>query len=368
MARLLVTGGAGFIGANFVHYWRRRHPEDRIVVLDALTYAGHRASLPDEDRTLRFVHGDIVDRAADESLLREEAIDTVVHFAAESHVDRSIEGPERFVEVNVNGTCALLEAARRVWGDDTSGRRFHHVSTDEVYGTLGPRDAAFTEATPYAPNSPYAASKAAADHLVRAYNETYALPVTLSNCSNNYGPYHYPEKLIPLFIVNLLEGRELPVYGQGTNVRDWLHVEDHCSGIEAILERGTAGRTYNIGSRNEKTNLEVVEQLCTAVDTAFEGDGGLAGRFPEAPPAGGKACRERIRFVADRPGHDFRYAIDATRLEEELEWRPSVGFAEGLEATVRWYLDNEPWWRSILDGGGYRAWIETQYGERSGGG
>jgi dTDP-glucose 4,6-dehydratase len=365
MARLLVTGGAGFIGANFVRRRLRRRPDDRIVVVDALAYAGNRASLPDEAATpgLRFVHGDIADRGLVEALLRDEAIDTVVHFAAESHVDRSIHGPERFVEVNVVGTQRLLEAARRVWADGGSDRRFHHVSTDEVYGTLGPDDPAFTERTPYAPNSPYAASKAAADHLVRAYHETYDLPVTISNCSNNYGPYHYPEKLVPLFIVNLLEGRDLPVYGTGANVRDWLHVEDHCRGIERILEAGTPGEVYNVGSRNERTNLEVVEALCAAVDAAFAGDGDLARRFPQAPPARGEASSERIRFVRDRPGHDQRYAIDPTKLETELGFASRVEFAAGLRETVDWYVGHEPWWREILSRGSYREWIASHYAD-----
>jgi len=363
MSRLLISGGAGFIGANFVHYWSRQHPGDRLVVLDALTYAGNRSSLPDlgEER-LRFVEGDIRQQESVKAILSEEAIDTIVHFAAESHVDRSISGPRHFVDVNVLGTLAMLEAARETWlGDERQDHRFHHVSTDEVYGSLGNDDPAFTETTPYAPNSPYAASKAAADHLVRSYHETYGLATTISNCSNNYGPYHFPEKLIPLFIVNLLEGRDLPVYGEGVNVRDWLHVEDHCRGIEAILERGRAGEVYNIGSRNERGNLEVVEQLCQAVDRAFAADKSLAGRFPAAPPVTGSPCSSRIRFVRDRPGHDMRYAIDSTRLEQELDFEARVGFADGLEATVRWYLDNEPWWRDILERGSYRDWIAAQY-------
>lgn len=364
MARLLITGGAGFIGANFVHYWAQRHPDDRLVVLDCLTYAGNQSSLPDLPvERLRFERGDIRDGELVEELLRDERLDTIVHFAAESHVDRSISGPEPFVDVNVLGTLRLLEAARRVWlGDGERPHRFHHVSTDEVYGSLTADDPAFTETTPYAPNSPYAASKAAADHLVRAYNETYGLETTISNCSNNYGPYHYPEKLIPLFIVNLLEGRPLPVYGEGVNVRDWLHVEDHCRGIECILERGRPGEVYNVGTRNERNNLEVIEGLCSAVDETFARSPELAERFPAAPPARGEACRESIRFVRDRPGHDMRYAIDPTKLESELGFAAEIDFAAGLEGTVAWYLEHEAWWRAILERGNYRDWIAGQYG------
>lgn len=364
MARLLVTGGAGFIGANFVHYWLDAHQSDHLVVLDALTYAGIRQSLPADGthRRLRFVHGDIRDQPAVADLLREQQLDTIVHFAAESHVDRSIAGPAHCVEVNVQGTLSLLEAARQVWIDgDPRPHRFHHVSTDEVYGTLAADGPAFSETTPYAPNSPYAASKAAADHLVRAYGETFGLAATISNCSNNYGPYHFPEKLIPLFIVNLLEGRELPVYGDGVNVRDWLHVSDHCRGIERILAAGQPGEVYNIGSRSEYNNLEVVDALCSAVDAAFADDPGLVARFPLAPPVAGAQCKSRIRFVRDRLGHDLRYAIDSTKIENELGFEAQVGFQQGLLDTVRWYLDNEPWWRAILARGSYREWIAEQY-------
>lgn len=364
MARLLITGGAGFIGANFVHYWAQHHPDDRLVVLDCLTYAGNQASLPDLDvERLRFERGDIREGDKVEELIRDERLDTIVHFAAESHVDRSILGPEPFVDVNVVGTLRLLEAARQVWlGNGERPHRFHHVSTDEVYGSLGEEDPAFTEATPYAPNSPYAASKAAADHLVRSYHETYGLETTISNCSNNYGPYHFPEKLIPLFIVNLLEGRELPVYGEGVNVRDWLHVEDHCRGIERILEQGRPGEVYNVGTRNELNNMDVVEALCRAVDEIFVKAPELVERFPDSPPARGEACEGSIRFVQDRPGHDMRYAIDPTKLETELGFEAQVEFAQGLEATVEWYLDHEPWWRNILQRGSYREWIAGQYG------
>lgn len=364
MARLLITGGAGFIGANFVHYWAAQHPRDRLVVLDCLTYAGNQASLPDLDvERLRFERGDIREAERVEELMREEQVDTIVHFAAESHVDRSISGPEPFIDVNVVGTLRLLEAARRVWlGDEERAHRFHHVSTDEVYGSLDAADPAFTETTPYAPNSPYAASKAAADHLVRSYHETYGLHTTISNCSNNYGPFHFPEKLIPLFIVNLLEGRELPVYGEGVNVRDWLHVEDHCRGIECILQRGRVGQVYNVGTRNERNNLEVVAELCAAVDRVFAQAPELAERFPASLPARGAACESAIRFVRDRPGHDMRYAIDPTKLESELDFKARIDFGSGLESTVAWYLEHEPWWRAILERGSYRDWIAGQYG------
>lgn len=352
MSRLLVTGGAGFIGSNFVHHWLREHPGDRVVVLDALTYAGNRANLePLADRTeLRFVHGDICDTALVETLLREEALDTVVHFAAESHVDRSITGPDAFVQTNVLGTHSLLRAARRCWLElrTVPQHRFHHVSTDEVYGSLGPRDPAFTETTPYAPNSPYSASKAASDHLVRAYHHTYGLDTTISNCSNNYGPYHFPEKLIPLIIVNLLEGKPLPVYGDGRNVRDWLHVADHCRGIDLVLTRGRPGEVYNIGGRAESENIELVRQLCSLADAAFATDATLVQRFPNAPAAHGQRSDTLIRFVTDRPGHDRRYAIDCGKAERELGFAPAMRLDSGLQQTLRWYLDHEHWWRALL--------------------
>ena len=367
MRRLLVTGGAGFIGSNLVHYWIRQHPDDRLVVLDALTYAGNLTSLePVKGHPgYRFVQGDIRDQRLVEELLREEGIDTIVHLAAESHVDRSISGPDVFVDVNINGTHSLLKAARRIWLADAEGAtesyRFHHVSTDEVYGSLGPDDPAFSESTPYSPNSPYAASKAASDHLVRAYQHTYGLPTTISNCSNNYGPYQFPEKLIPLCIVNLLTGRPLPIYGDGRNVRDWLHVDDHCRGIEAILRQGRFGETYNIGSHNEQTNLDLVRSLCRSMDRTFADHAELADRFSEAPPAQGRTCEESIAFVTDRPGHDRRYAIDSSRLERELGFESAVALGQGMDSTVRWYLDNEPWWRAVMDES-YREWVSDQYG------
>jgi len=367
VASLLVTGGAGFIGANFVHVWLARHPGDRLVVLDALTYAGNPANLDAvrDQPGFRFVHGNICDQGQVETLLRDEDIATIVNFAAESHVDRSITGPDAFVETNVVGTHSLLKAARKVWIDE--GRqprhRFHHVSTDEVYGSLGAHDPAFSETTPYAPNSPYSASKAASDHLVRAYHHTFGLVTTTSNCSNNYGPFHFPEKLIPLVIVNILGGKPLPIYGDGRNVRDWLFVTDHCHGIALVLENGRPGETYNIGGNSESDNLSLVEILCGIVDAKFAGDGGLARRFPDSPAARGAAAKSLIRFVKDRPGHDRRYAIDARKIGNELGFAPSVSLREGLERTVDWYLANESWWRGVMDGS-YRDWIERQYATR----
>lgn len=350
MSNLLVTGGAGFIGANFVHYWDRHHAADKIVVLDALTYAGNRANLAGLDR-VKFIQGDIRDTALVEKLLIGNAIDTIVHFAAESHVDRSIHGPSIFIDTNVIGTLSLLNAARAVWLSG-SGRphRFHHVSTDEVYGTLGLNDPAFSETTAYAPNSPYSASKAASDHLVRAWHHTYGLSVTTSNCSNNYGPFQFPEKLIPLFLINALHGRPLPIYGDGMQVRDWLHVEDHCRGIEACLLRGRVGETYNIGGGAELPNLEVIETLCAAVDLAFTANPELVARFPDAPAAKGEPTSSLKTFVTDRPGHDRRYAIDETKARAELGYVPERSFAEGFAETLNWYLSNESWWRAVIDG------------------
>ena len=361
MSALLVTGGAGFIGANFVRHWRARRPAETIVVLDALTYAGRRANLegaPD----IVFVEGDIRDEALVERLLADHRLDTIVHFAAESHVDRSIHGPDAFIDTNIVGAHALLKAARAVWLDRGSGapHRFHHVSTDEVYGSLGPDDPAFHELTPYQPNSPYSASKAASDHLVRAYHRTYGLETTLSNCSNNFGPWQHPEKLIPLMLLGALHGRSLPVYGDGLNVRDWLDVADHCRAIEAILERGRPGETYNIGGGAELTNLEVVGRLCAAVDRAFTDDPALAGRFPDAPAASGAASAGLVTHVSDRPGHDRRYAINDAKIRAELGYRPQRDFAASLVATLNWYLEHEPWWREILDGA-HKDWLARNY-------
>jgi dTDP-glucose 4,6-dehydratase len=361
MASLLVTGGAGFIGVNFVRYWRRTHPGDAVVVLDALTYAGNAASLSDI-ADITFERADIADEVRVETLMRDHAVDTLVHFAAESHVDRSIHGPDAFVQTNVVGTHALLKVAKRVWLDDGQGRphRFHHVSTDEVYGSLGPTDPAFSEITPYAPNSPYAASKAGSDHLVRAYHHTFGLQTTTSNCSNNYGPYQFPEKLIPLFLINALEGRPLPIYGDGMNVRDWLYVEDHCRGIALILAKGLVGETYNVGGGEEMANLAVIDTLCRAVDAAFARDPELARRFPNAPAAKGQPTDSLKTYVTDRLGHDRRYAIDERKIRSQLGYEPAHGFDAHFASTLAWYLDNEPWWRAVMDGS-YREWIEQNY-------
>lgn len=351
---ILVTGGAGFIGSNFVLDWLATSDEP-VVNLDALTYAGNLANLASLAGDARhiFVRDDICDRALVDRLLANYRPRAIVHFAAESHVDRSIHGPGEFVRTNVQGTFTLLEAARAYWTAlDEPARtafRFLHVSTDEVYGSLGPDDPPFTETTPYAPNSPYAASKAASDHLVRAWHHTYGLPVLTTNCSNNYGPYQFPEKLIPLVIANALGGRPLPVYGDGLNVRDWLYVGDHCAGVRTVLEKGRQGETYNIGGWNERTNIEIVRRICALLDEL------------RPDPAG--SYERLITFVKDRPGHDRRYAIDARKIERELGWRPAETFESGLRKTVRWYLDNQAWLRQVQDGS-YRAWIDMNYAAR----
>jgi len=353
MARLLVTGGAGFIGANFVHYWAEKSAGERIVVLDALTYAGDLSNIQMvKSPELRFVHGNICDSALVEKLLREDRLDTIVHFAAESHVDRSIQGPDVFIETNINGTHSLLKAARQVWIEERAAlrHRFHHVSTDEVYGSLGANDPAFHEQTPYAPNSPYSASKAASDHLVRAYHHTYGLQVTTSNCSNNFGPYQFPEKLIPLMIVNLLHGQPLPIYGDGGNVRDWLHVTDHCRGIDLILQNGAAGAVYNIGGGSECRNLDLTHVLCSVADEEFGTRPQLSLKFPQCPAARGVPTSSLIKFVRDRPGHDRRYAIDCSKIARELGYSARVTLESGLRETFSWYVQNEWWWRSMMDG------------------
>lgn len=339
--RLLVTGGAGFIGSNFVHYWRGAHPSDRVVVLDALTYAGSVRNLEGLEAGLayRFVHGDITDASLVESLMFEERIDTVVHFAAESHVDRSIAGPDAFIKTNITGTYALLEAARKVWlGASPWPHRFHHVSTDEVYGSLAAEAPPSKEGDAYSPSSPYAASKAASDHLVHAYARTYGLQATVSNCSNNYGPRQFPEKLIPLVITHVLEGKSIPLYGDGRNRRDWLHVQDHCRGIERVLQKGVPGEVYHLGGGESAENLDLVRSLCRRIDEAFARDPSLAGRFPAAPPAGGAKSESLIGFVADRPGHDRRYAVDGSKALRDLGFAAEIALDEGLSDTVTWYL------------------------------
>ncbi|MGI4853673.1 MAG: dTDP-glucose 4,6-dehydratase [Janthinobacterium lividum] len=351
---LLVTGGAGFIGSNFVLRHLRGASASPIVVLDALTYAGnpHNLDSVKDDPRHTLVHGDILDRDLVQSLLQKHRPRAIVHFAAESHVDRSIVGPGAFLKTNIDGTFNLLQCARAFYdtleGAERSSFRFLHVSTDEVYGTLEPGEPAFHEDTPFAPNSPYAASKASSDHLVRAWHHTFGLPVLITNCSNNYGPYQFPEKLIPLVIGNALAGKPLPVYGDGMQVRDWLFVEDHCSAIETVLDRGTVGETYNVGGNNQQTNISVVQTICNLLD--------------ELRPAA-KSYAEQITYVTDRPGHDRRYAIDARKIQRELQWFPAQDFTGGLRETVQWYLDNQAW-VDVVTSGAYRDWIDTNYGSR----
>lgn len=336
MKTLLVTGGAGFIGTNFVYYWLNKYPEDRLIVLDALTYAGNRASLADAEKqpNLEFVHADIRDQALVETLLYEKKISTIVHFAAESHVDRSITGPDAFIDTNIIGTHSLLKAAKNIWLDKhPQSHRFHHISTDEVYGTLKPSDPPFAETTPYAPNSPYAASKASSDHLVRAYHETYGLEVTTSNCSNNYGPYQFPEKLIPLMMINILHDKPIPVYGDGLQIRDWLYVDDHNIGVDLILKKGKPGQTYNIGGNNEKLNIDIVHLVCSLMDK----------KLNRKTPA-----KTLITHVTDRAGHDRRYAINARKITNDLGYAPQTTFEQGIEKTINWYLDNKTWWEPLL--------------------
>ncbi len=355
---MLVTGAAGFIGANFAHHVKKAHPEDRLIVLDKLTYAGNYENLASLKDGLgyRFVKGDIKDFELVDGLFAEEGIDTVVNFAAESHVDRSILGPREFIETNIMGTFTLLEAARKNW-TKTDGKRFLHVSTDEVFGSLG-STGFFTETTPYSPNSPYSASKAGSDHLVRAYHHTYGLPTLTTNCSNNYGPYQFPEKLIPLMIINALCGRPLPVYGDGANVRDWLFVEDHCKAIDAVLAKGTLGETYNVGGRNEWKNIDIVNLVCTIIDERCASDAALRELYPFKG-----SRKDLITFVKDRPGHDRRYAIDCTRIESELGWRVENTFDEGIRKTIDWYIEKRGWWERILSGE-YANYYELQYKDR----
>jgi dTDP-glucose 4,6-dehydratase len=337
--RILITGGAGFIGSNFVHHWCSNYPDDRIVVLDNLTYAGNLRNLHglEERANFRFVHGDICDRLLVDALFRQEAINTVAHLAAESHVDRSILGPDAFIRTNVVGTFTLLEAFRQHWETKAKPKhyRFLHVSTDEVYGSLSPDAPAFTETTPYAPTSPYSASKAGSDHLASAYYHTYKLPTLITNCSNNYGPYHFPEKLIPLMCINILMGKPLPIYGDGQNVRDWLYVKDHCRALDTVIHNGKPGETYNIGGNNEVKNLDLVHMVCDLMDE-------LAPNLPMRP------AQKLITFVKDRPGHDRRYAINASKIRTDLGWTPSETLAGGLRQTIEWYVTHRDWWQPLL--------------------
>jgi dTDP-glucose 4,6-dehydratase len=358
MKTLLVTGGAGFIGSNFVQYWLETYPEDKVVVLDALTYAGNLASLkPVENNTnYSFCHGNICDTDLVESLLTKNHIDTIVHFAAESHVDRSIDGPDAFIETNIIGTHSLLKAAKKIWieqpkanGEAPLSHRFHHVSTDEVYGDLGPEDPAFTEKTPYTPNSPYSASKAASDHLVRAYHHTYGLEVTTSNCSNNYGPYHFPEKLIPLVLTNILFDKSLPIYGNGQQIRDWLYVTDHARGIDLVINKGRLGECYNIGGINEWANIDIVNLMCELMDESFKTHPELADKYPDAKRAIAGASKELITYVKDRAGHDQRYAINPIKSNKELGYVPQESFETGIRKTISWYLNNDAWWLELLE-------------------
>ena len=352
---IFVTGGAGFIGANFVLNWLSGSDE-AVLVIDKLTYAGNRDNLASVENSpsFHFAQVDICDRPAIKALLNQHRPRSVLHFAAESHVDRSIHGPGEFVHTNINGTFELLEAVRGYWsatgGSEKDAFRFLHVSTDEVYGSLSETDPAFSESTPYAPNSPYAASKAASDHLVRAYHHTYGLPTLTTNCSNNYGPFQFPEKLIPLVTLNALDGKPLPVYGDGRNIRDWLFVSDHCTAIRRVLEVGRLGETYNIGGKSEKRNIEVVRTICAILDQL-------------RPKATGR-YEDQITFVTDRPGHDRRYAIDPTKTESELGWRPAETFETGIRRTLQWYLQNTEWVSRVRDGR-YRQWVDQQYGQRA---
>lgn len=334
--KLLITGGAGFIGSNFIYYIINKHPDYKIINLDLLTYAGNLENLKDIEKNpnYKFVKGDIADQKLVNELVKD--VDIIVNFAAESHVDRSILDPQNFVRTNIIGTYTLLEVAR-----NSSNKRFHHISTDEVFGSLGPKDVPFNENTPYNPSSPYSASKAASDHMIRAYGHTYGLPITISNCSNNYGPYQFPEKLIPLFITNLLEGKKVPLYGDGMNIRDWIYVEDHCEAIDLIIHKGKIGETYCVGGNSEKTNKEITYKILE-----------LMGKDESS-----------IEFVRDRPGHDRRYAIDFSKIKTELSWEPKMTFREGLKKTIKWYKNNEEWWKKIKSGK-YLEYYQRQYSNR----
>ena len=361
---VLVTGGAGFIGANFVRHWLATTQQGKVVVLDALTYAGNIENLAglENDPRYGFIRGDICDESGVQGLLEKFEIDTIVHFAAESHVDRSILGPDDFIRTNIVGTHTLLKVAKAFWMNrrPVTAHRFHHVSTDEVYGSLGPDDPPFHESTPYSPNSPYSATKAASDHLVRAYHETYGLDTTVTNCSNNYGPYQFPEKLIPLLIINILMGKPLPVYGDGHQIRDWLHTHDHCRAISLALTRGKPGEVYNIGGNSETANIDIVRILCALVDEHLAAHPELLKAFPDSPAAQGGRAENLITHVRDRLGHDRRYAIDYRKAERELGYSPVRELAQGLRETILWYIGDVAWWRALL-GRDYSAWIEKNY-------
>jgi dTDP-glucose 4,6-dehydratase len=356
MQNVLITGGAGFIGSNFVRLMLEKEPNLKIINLDKLTYAGslqNLSELPNPEQHT-FIEGDICDQGVVSQLLRRYSIDTIVHFAAETHVDRSISGPAQFIQTNIIGTFTLLEAARQFWIEEMAvdgETRFHHISTDEVFGTLSPDEPAWTEETPYAPNSPYAASKASSDHLVRAYGHTYGLNYTITNCSNNYGPHQFPEKLIPLMILNALQGKALPVYGDGGQIRDWLYVEDHCEAIWLVLKKGVQGETYNIGGGTQPRNIEVVHHLCSTLDE-------LLPNSPYTPHS------SLIKYVADRPGHDRRYAMDITKINRQLGWQPRYTLGEGLQKTIQWYLGHKAWLQSVQAQGDYKTWLQRNYAER----
>lgn len=360
---LMVTGGAGFIGQNLVHRLARCLPDTPILVVDAMTYAANPSSLAPlvDSGRIRFVTADIVNEGAMFDLMAGENVTHVAHLAAESHVDRSISGPDAFFETNIAGTYALLKAARAAWDAKPGRHLFLHVSTDEVFGDLDEADPPFDENSPYRPSSPYSASKAASDHLARAFHRTYGLPVIVTNCSNNYGPYQHPEKLIPLIVLNALRGLELPVYGDGRNIRDWLYVEDHCAGIEAVLMRGTVGETYCIGGGSERRNIDVVGTICDAIDRRMAESPSLQARWPDCPAASAGSCRDLIRFVKDRPGHDHRYAIDAAKIDRTLGVRPAETFESGIARTVDWYIANSDWWREALNAD-FSDWTSRHYG------
>jgi dTDP-glucose 4,6-dehydratase len=359
MQNILISGGAGFIGSNFIHHLLKSAANIKVVNLDVLTYAGRLENLEDlpHNNEIFFVKGDICDSKLASNLLRSHKIDTIVHFAAESHVDRSIIGPAKFIQTNIVGTFTLLEAARKYWLEEkqipVEQIRFHHISTDEVFGSLEPDDPAFTESTPYSPRSPYSASKAASDHLVRSYFHTYGLPITITNCSNNYGPRQFPEKLIPLVILNALSGKDIPVYGDGGQIRDWLYVEDHCVAIIRVIKNGKPGQTYNIGGNNQFTNLQVIHKICEILDR----------RFPQPDH---KPHSKLIRFVADRPGHDRRYAMDIGKIQSELGWKPMESLESGLVKTIDWYLEHPDWINSIQQRQDYQGWLDQNYRDRGG--